>query len=426
MKEILHVIQREYLTRVGKKSFILGAILTPVLFISIIIFPTIWTNQNTNKSTANKIAVYDPQGIAKNILKPYTLTYINEQEFVNARSLVADKQFDEIIAIRYDTVQNSISIKDYYSTVSSDLVNNMKTGLERIIVGNELVPYKIKDIELLLAGADKKIEIEPIPIENNTYQVNKDNRINRALCYVFALTIYVLIFLFSSQVMQGVLEEKTNRIVELIITSISPVKFMVGKIIGIALLGFTQIAIWFLINYLFIILISIGTSSIQMNQFVSGSINEAAVSHIMNSISQINIEYLLLIFVIYFIMGYFLYSSLFAALGSFGSSTEELQQFSLLITSPLTLSILVLTSTTSDPNGPVSYFLSMLPFTAPIIMPVRIVYGAPFYEVAISLLILLITIVAIMYISGKIYRMAILYTGKKVTFRDIKYWLINK
>jgi ABC-2 type transport system permease protein len=236
-----------------------------------------------------------------------------------------------------------------------------------------------------------------------------NNQFQHFLCMALGTGIYLCIFLFSSQVMRGVLEEKSNRIVELIITSISPVRFMTGKIIGIALLGLTQIACWLLVMY-------------GVTYCLSG---DSATGLIGGFMDRIDFRVIIPAFLFFFIGGYLLYSSVFAAIAAAANHNDDIQQVTLIVTIPLILSVIVLSSAINTPDSSLVYWFSIIPFTSPVVMMGRMAYGVPFQDVLLSILLLAATVVLMIWISGKVYRMAILYTGKKVSMKEIISWISN-
>lgn len=422
MKEIISIIKREYWIRLRSKSFLLGAFLTPIFFSFIIFAPTFFTQSQDDKKRT--IGVVDQFGLIKHELKntKYIIEDIGPKSTDEIKSLIEAQKYDGIINVINNDLIEKTSIQYYYQkSFDAVLVNQVELATEKKILNEKLKTYGIDDISIIISNIKHVSQIQSIEVESQNAKI-VNNKYKRPLCFVLGLTIYILIFLFSSQVMQGVLEEKSNRIVELIITSVSPIKFMIGKIVGIALLGFTQIIIWVVVSYFIIFILSFDMTSLDSNFLINKQIDKEQIYSILNSLDQINFDIIVFSFIMFFITGYLLYSSMFAAIGAAGNNTEELQQLSLIITTPLILSIIILTSTVNEPNSSLSVLFSMIPFTSPIIMMARVVYGVPFYEVILSVIILLITILAVMWFSGKIYKTAILYTGKEMSLKNIILW----
>jgi ABC-2 type transport system permease protein len=271
-----------------------------------------------------------------------------------------------------------------------------------------------------------------VSIENIRVSAEKSQTVSakhqQPLCMALGATIYMLILLFSSQVMRGVQEEKSSRIVEIIITSVSPVKFMSGKIIGIALLGLTQIVCWVALMYSFSVFLSFFSdvsASGTTNNFLNRHISPEDVEQILNNMNQINFNTIIPAFLFFFIAGYLLYSSVFAAIAATANHSDDIQRITMIVTLPLIMAILVLTNTVNSPDSSISYWFSIIPFTSPIVMMGRIVYGAHIQDILLSVGLLVVTVAFIMWLSGKIYKIAILYTGKKITGKEILSWIIN-
>ena len=414
MNKITTIIKREYLTRVRTKSFILTSLLVPVFLSLVFILPALLAKMNDNES---RIALAGYSEWVKNGIEntEASVEFINDVSVDGIKALMNEQVWDGVFYIPAIDSMGTVQIQYYYTKQPNwSFFGQIESVAEKALLNNRLRTYGVDNINTIVAEAKNDTRIELIKIDakegesiNYQYQI--------ILSITLGITIYLLIFLFSSQVIQGVMEEKTNRIVELIITSVSPVKFMIGKILGIALLGLTQIVIWIVTGSILSVFRNslTGGSSIdfdQINQIVSG-INQAGIGNIIVS------------FVVFFIAGYLLYSSMFAAIGSIANHNDEVQQILAIITSPLILAMLVLSGVVTNPDSAVAYWFSMIPFTSPIVMMARIIAGIPLYEALLSLLILIATVFVIMWISGKIYKVTILYTGKKVRLKDIITWV---
>ncbi len=261
--------------------------------------------------------------------------------------------------------------------------------------------------------------------------------------FVGAILIYIFIFLYGVQVMRGVIEEKTNRIVEVIISSVRPFQLMMGKIVGIALVGLTQFLLWTILTftiYTITYTVFLGKvdnkieqiEKIKQSQLEKGPFNapeeikkmdSSEVIQIMRGLKQIDFVALFLCFVFYFIAGYLLYGALFAAIGSAVDNEADTQQFMLPVTVPLILSFIVAQSIMQNPEGALSFWFSVIPFTSPVVMMVRLPLGVPIWQLATSMLLLAAGFIATTWLAGKIYRTGILMYGKKITYSEILKWL---
>ena len=426
MNELLHVIKREYMTRVRTKSFILITLLTPLFLSLIFLLPVYFASQHEDYKNL-KIGFLDTTHSLSNVfnnseLEVETLDYKTLEELKN---MVLSNQLEGVVYIaNSDSTGTTVQ---YYSRKQPSifLQNQIKSATEKVILNDQLAVYGIKDIDAIISSVKKSITVESVKVGIEENQI-VNSQFHRSLCMALGLIIYLFVFLFSSQVMRGVLEEKTNRIVELIITSISPVKFMTGKIIGIALLGMTQIVCWLVIMYGFTFLLSncSDLSSIgSMGNSINQRISQEDINQIINNLNQINFNVIIPAFLFFFFGGYLLYSSLFAAIAATANHSDEIQQVTTLVTIPLILAVFVLTNTINSPDSSLSYWFSIIPFTSPIIMMGRVVYGAPVQDILFSMFLLTATVTFIIWLSGKIYKTAILYSGKKVTIKELLSWV---
>jgi ABC-2 type transport system permease protein len=341
------------------------------------------------------------------------------------KQLVTTDQLDGVVHIL--NIDSARIFVQYYSSKQPSvfLINQIKSSIEKSILKDKLSIYGIDDIYSIFNVIKNSIEIETIKVGVEKNQI-VNNEIQRPLCMVFGLTVYMFIFLFSSHVMRGVLEEKSNRIIELIITSISPVKFMAGKIAGIALLGLTQIVCWITIIYGVVFFLSNGSDILSINDtnsFVNQKISQEEINKILININQIDFSLILPAFFFFFIGGYLLYSSVFAAIAAAANHSDEIQQITLIVTLPLILSVIVLSNTINSPDSTLSYWFSIIPFTSPVVMMGRIVYGVPVKDISLSISLLVVTVFIIIWLSGKVYKTVILFSGKKITGKEILSWV---
>ena len=428
MSELFHVVQREYITRVRTKSFIIITLLTPILLMALFLLPAYLATKHENYESI-RIGIIDNSHSLKNAFSEseFRIEILETETIDDINNLIIKGKYEGIAHV--DNSDSTTTKVKYYSVKQPSvfLVNKIKSTFQKARLNESLLVYGVQNVDSIINASNKSVLIENVKIGSDT-SYGTDNNLKRTLCLAMGTTIYLFIFLFASQVMRGVTEEKSNRIVELIITSISPFKFMAGKIIGIALLGLTQIIVWIGMLYLISFVLSgfTDTSSVNMNNgFLSQRINPEDINSILNNINSIDFNVIIPTFVFFFIVGYLLYSSIFAAIAASVNSGDELKQITLIVTAPLILSVLVLASTTTNPDSALSFWFSIIPFTSPVIMSGRIIYGAPFQEVLLSAFLLIITTIGIIWLSGKIYKSAILYAGKKISFSDLTKWIKN-
>jgi len=434
MNRTFLVIQREYLSRVRKKSFIIMTLLSPLLialFYGLIFYFTL--NRNIGES-AKEILVVDQTGIFSNKLKGNDVIKFrfddNQSDFTNIEKNISPELFGVL-----EISASQDSLKPIAKLFSKESASLSTISLIESQLNNEL-----RNIELKKLGIDKSLisQVEKIKVDfqnakiNEEGSVNDSAEINTALGFICAFLIYMFIFLYGVQVMKGVIEEKTNRIVEVIISSVKPFELMIGKITGIALVGLTQFVLWILLAIVFIIPVSsfvielTGFSATDISQLSSGQVKESG-SAVWDIINQIDFVKILSLFLFYFLSGYLFYGALFAAVGSAVDSETDTQQFMLPITLPLIFSLVLAQSLVmNDPNGSVAFWLSVLPLTSPVVMMVRIPFGVPVYQLIISFVLMIAGIVFVVWLASRIYRIGILSYGKKPSYKQLWKWLFVK
>ena len=305
--------------------------------------------------------------------------------------------------------------------------------------------YNIENLDQIMKNVDTKVSVQTKKIGDTGEVEDTSTGIAMALAYIGGLLMYMLVFIFGSQVMRGVIEEKTSRVVEVIVSSVKPVELMMGKIVGIALVGLTQFLIWvFLTMGIFTVLKSTVlktenltevsqnmTKSIlseeqqQMAQEQSASVNPDMAEFQQLFTSALNQPWGLIIlsFIFYFVTGYLLYASLFAAIGSAVDNETETQQFMLPVTIPIILGLMVAMGTMQNPESSLSFWCSLIPLTSPVVMMARIPFGVPYWQLGLSMVLMVVTFVAFVWMAAKIYRTGILMYGKKSSWQEMWKWL---
>lgn len=445
MKKILLIIKREYLTRVKKKSFIILTILGPVLMAALMIVPVFIAKMSDERS---KIIVLDENGIFYNKLESNPdISFNYTDEYIESLKTSYIKQgYDGILYIPKNSIPNRaylFSKKQLGLGVKSHIQNTMKYNLDNFFM-DQL--YHINRDSLKAIEENTKIMIEQRKISENGIEEESSTELSTILGILSSIIIYFFIFMFGSLVMRGVIEEKTSRIIEVIISSVRPFQLMMGKIIGIALVGLTQFLLWVVFTFAIITVFKTtmpeyfnsskpdtaviqNASLAQSNQVIDTSINKTQnpeVMKIIESVKAIDFTTMILMFVFYFIGGYLFYASFFAAIGSAVDNEADTQQFVLPITAPLIFGIIMAQFVTNSPNGQIAFWLSIIPFTSPIIMMVRIPFGVPINEIILSMSLLIFGFIASTWLAAKIYRTGILMYGKKPSYKEIWKWLKYK
>ena len=427
------IIEREYLTQVKNKKFIIITLLIPFLIVGGGLFISFLANYNSD--SIKNISVVDNSGVLENsLLSSETITFsfledLNEEE---AKLISQDRNDDGLIfipkiesATNIDYVALSESIKFISEEAPTiTMINSIESKLEEILTNLNYtsVGLDVNTIE------ESKIYLS---IFQESFEGEETTKIDSGMKVIFGLILglllYMFVFVYGSMILRSVLEEKTSRIVEIIISSVKPTQLMLGKIIGTSLVAFTQIFIWIALSLAISTLASsfMGVSSSELN---SVDLNDAQVASVLDSaltaIFNLPLLNILIAFILFFISGLFLYGSLFAAVGAAVDSETDANQFMLPLSMPLIIGLYVgMFTVQEDPSGTIPTIFSHIPFTSPIVMMMRIPYGVPIYEQLISLSILVATFFAIVWFAAKIYRVGILMYGQKPSYKDLYKWL---
>ncbi len=432
MDKILLVIQREYLARVKKKSFLIATLLTPLIFPAIMgVFVWIATQEKENQSLRIIEVIDETDLFFMESSEQYAFTSsVDDPE--EAKKMVQEGERYGFLHIPKIDLEDPKGIQFYgIENPSLSLMGYLESALKR----------KIEDQKLYQQGIDPKIlkdirtdiAIQSITLGEEGEEKVNDATVNYALGFLSGILIYIFIFVYGNQIMQGVIEEKSSRIVEILVSSLKPFQLMMGKIIGIGAVGLTQFLIWVvLIGALSSIVM--GVLGMQMPQqqavelanpeFAQASPDVGEVAQILQVVQGIDFVTLVLSFVIYFLGGYLLYGALFAAVGSAVDAPSDAQQFMFPITIPLIVAYMGLfVFVLQEPNSTTSFWLSIVPLTSPIAMMGRISYGVPFWELALSIGLLILGFLFTTWLAGKIYRIGILMHGTKPTYKILWKWI---
>jgi ABC-2 type transport system permease protein len=436
MKKIALIIQREYLSRVKKKSFIIMTFLGPLLIAAMYAFAIFLAVNSEGLSDKKKIVVCDETNTLSNIIKS-NAQY--EFEF-SSLSLASLKN-------NFDSSGNSYLLYIPQKSINFEgvqLYSDKQPSLAIVKYIEDQLENTLSDQKLAAKGISKKIISEldfNLNIETIRFTDEGEQDGNTSVSYMIgmfsSILIYMFIFLYGVQVMRGVIEEKNNRIVEVLISSVKPFQLMMGKIVGIALVGLTQFALWVILTSAITGIIGQKFAqdksklmSIEKTVDTSNSDKSdpaIAAGEVLNALSTINYPLVIGCFLFYFLGGYLLYSALFAAIGSAVDSESETQQFMMPVTIPLIFSFIISTSTVvNNPDGPVAFWLSLIPLSSPIVMMVRLPFGVPTWEIITSMLLLIAGFFGTVWLAAKIYRTGILMVGKKTSWKEIGKWLFYK
>jgi len=446
MNKLFLIIQREYFSRVKKKSFLIMTILGPLLMAGVMIVP-VWLAMRDK--TEHQIFVLDHSGLFIDKIpntKEVKFTY-GTGTIESAKVKLKDGPFDLVMEIDIETL-NALKATPflYYKTQPGIAVEQYITNT----MENILFDYRLQGDSIDVTKIDKArrpVEIITLKVKEDGADEKTNTELNMGVGMFFGIAIYFMIFLYGSQVMRGVIEEKTNRIVEVIVSSVKPFQLMLGKIIGVALVGLTQFILWIVLTTVIYVGITstvfknqIQDTLTQNNQIEKVMKNDIlSQSHKMEKVGTpnevidmfnfadgLNLPVLITCFAFYFLFGYLLYAALFAAVGSAVDSEADTQQFILPVTIPLILSFVIAQAIMSSPNSSMAQFFSIFPLTSPIVMMVRLPFDVPVWELALSMFMLVVGFLFFTWMAGKIYRTGILMYGKKTTWKELGKWLFYK
>ncbi len=431
MNKTLLIIQREYITRVRKKSFIIFTLLGPVFFLLISLLPILISN--ANKSDQH-ILVKDNSGLIPALPDTAGLYFTYKYQSIPVNTLKTD----------YSTIGEGYDAFLYIPAMQPDapygieIYSNEQVSLTTKLYIESIIADKLETINLQQHDLDKNILLKLRPkvdIDDKVTSGESQKEGNAAIASAFGFgmgfIIYIVLLIYGTMVMRGVMEEKSSRIIEVIISSVKPFQLMMGKIVGIGLVGLTQFVAWgFLITILNIIigvLFAGQLSDLQQVSASGGEVEMNAITEAMQSMQNIPIGYYLSMFIIYFLGGYFIYASLFAAIGSLAGDEEgDVQTFAFPVTMLILVSIFIMMAVVQQPHTPLAFWASIIPLSSPIVMPALIPFGVPTWQIVLSIVLLFGGFIFTTFLAGRIYRTAILMYGKKIKVKEVFKWMFYK
>ena len=436
MKNIFLITKREYLTQVKKKSFVILTLLAPVLMIAFAAFITFLFKANESSSTFN---VIDKSGLfVGNLKSDQSIKYVFVPQ-VNEKALTStlkdmdgieglliipelrDNNFDELEKNSKLLINKKIGFETKMSVVAD---------LSRIIKQEKIKKLGISEDQII--NLDKNFDLNTQNVvDNNKADSDLDFGIKSGLSMVLMYAVFMFIIIYGVRVMRSVLEEKNNRVVEIIISSVKPFELMMGKILGVTLVALTQFSIWITMSVVGAVFLNTGFSAMQ-NQ-IPGSEQSAEMiekfdikqtaSEVSHILLDMNYPLIIFVFIVFFLLGYIFYSSMYAAIGSAVDNETETQQFTLFAIIPLMIGMYGSFTIMNNPEGPLGFWLSIIPFTSPVAMIARIPFGVPAWQIALSIFLLVISTLLMIYIAAKVYRVGILMYGNKASAKEIWKWI---
>lgn len=426
------VIAREYLTRIRKKSFILMTILAPLFFVFISILPVLLVNLDTDGDT-QEVAIIDRTGQYASLFED-----TDQYRFVSAdktaeeyKSAGEDQPITALLVINQDLLQDPKAVSLFsFKQLAPGLESYINQTLSSYLTEQKIASYNIENLDQIIRESKVSISVSTYKWSEDGAETSSSSTIATVMGIGLALLSYMFILTYGSMMLQSVLEEKKTRIMEVIISSIKPFELMMGKIIGIGLLGLTQIAVWCVLTtglYFVAQFVFLGSlyspemiTQVQMTQTSAESMQTAF--EVFSVVRGINFFEIVTMFVLLFIGGFLIYSSILAALGSSVSSDEDAGQLMLPVTLLIMVSFYVGMACANNPEGQLAYWASLFPLTSPIVMMVRLPYDVPLWQQVLSVVLLYLSFVGITYISAKIYRVGVLMYGKKPSLKELWRW----
>ena len=451
LRNIKTIISREYLIRVKKKSFLLTTFIVPVLFAAMCILPSVIMLMAKEKG--KEIAVVDQSGIVMSHLqdtKTVAYTDSSDKTVEEMKATFADEGKDALLVISpIDSVTRSVNVASYSSKpLSVDLTEQIRAKINDAVEEYRIAQYDIADLKAIMQDVRVDVPMSTYVMDESGEEKESSFEVPMIISMVLSMIIYLFVMMFCGMVMQSVIEEKSSRVVEVLVSSVKATELMFGKIIGVACVALTQFLLWVVLTLVLVGGFStfIGFDSMMgdpaqaeqmmemtaqmggadMAQMTEALGQDEYLGTVLNTLKDFNWGQMLFAFLMYFTLGYLLYASFYAAIGSAVENEADTQQLQMPLTVPLMLAFFIALYAFKAPDSSLVWWGSMIPFTSPIVMLARIPYGVPMWELGLSIALLALTFVACGWVSAKIYKIGILMFGKKTTFKDLWKWLRMK
>lgn len=445
MNNTLLILKNEYLKRVKKKSFIILTLLVPFLFAGMFAL-IIFLSMNNDKKERT-IAVFDESALFLGEFGDDGYTkyrFVQNEKYLQLKKDLKSSDFYALLYIPQNIYTTNSAQLISEKQLPFEFTEQIERKLSRFIENDKrkkvVEESGIPDLEKQLSNTKTRIKLSTLKITDTGETQKSSSMIAFIASYAMGFIIYFFVFMYGAMVMRSVMEEKKSRIIEVIISSVKPSELMAGKIIGTALVGLTQVAIWIVLGIVTLFVVqgvftpetaqemgqNIMETQSQMNPAMTQAADQDKIMEVLEMVGNLNLPLILFAFVFYFLAGYLLYSSLLGAVGAAVDSEEDSQQMVLPVTFPLILSIMLLFPIAKNPEGPVAFWASIIPFTSPVAMLARVPYGIPTWELLLSMFLLVITTIGAIFAAAKIYRVGLLMYGKKVNIKELIKWLRYK
>ncbi len=448
LRNINVIISREYLTRVKKKSFLLTTFLVPVLFAALCILPSVIMLMA--KEDGKKIAVVDQSGIVMPYLEDNEAVDYTDYSSEPVDSMKASFEglgLDALLVVSpLDSASRTVHVYSYSDKpLSVELKESISSAASRAVEDYRISMYDVGDLKQIMEDVKADVQVLTYTLDETGEEKITSSEVYMVISMVLSMIIYMFIAVFSGMIMQSVIEEKASRVVEVLVSSVKATELMFGKIIGVACVALTQFFLWIVLTIVLVggFSVFVGFDSlmgdpaqteqmldmtaqmggVDMAEMTEMMADEAGLGAVLNTLKGVDWGMMTIAFLIYFALGYLLYASFFAAIGSAVENEADTNQLQMPVTIPLLLGFFIAIYAFNAPESQIVWWGSMIPFTSPVVMLARIPFGVPVWELVLSIVLLAATFVACGWMSAKIYRIGILMFGKKTTFRDLWKWL---
>lgn len=443
-RNIKIIISREYLNRVKKKSFLVTTFLVPVLMAALVLVPVIM--MMTSEEKTKVIAVYDRSGVVGQTLEDTkTIDYVISPDIPvdSLKRNMKELGYDAVLDISEINGQKSVTADlTFVNPMGVEMASNINNRIEDAIEDYRIDSYGIDGLAQIMQDVKADIKLNTYTIGDDGEEKISETGVYAIFSMILGMIIFIFVTMFGSMVMSSVIEEKTSRVVEVLVSSVRATELMFGKIIGIACVALTQFFLWIVLTFALVagasafmgtdilkdkdpveMVESMGVDPAAMEEVMPSEGPAGEISIVLDTIKNMDMGSMLLIFLVFFVFGYLLYASMFAAIGSAVENEGDSSQLQLPVTIPLMIGYFIAIYAFKAPDSAIAFWGSMIPFTSPIVMIARAPFGVPAWEIAVSMVLLIVTFVVLAWLSAKIYKVGILMFGKKTTWKDLWKWL---
>lgn len=432
MNKILIIIQREFLKRVRTKGFIILTITMPFIMAALVFVP-LWLSSIENDEQ-QKVAVIDPTGVYAKALKASKSFAFSAQPVITEEMRSEDSPYDAVVAISGDLVKNNGKVTIYsHKEIPGNMLDYIQSKLNETVQKQKLEATGIAGLNKIIDDVQRDVNMKTVKWSKEGDEQASSTYVAIIVGGIFTLLIYIFVITYGGMVMQSVIEEKTNRIIELLVSSVKPFQLMMGKIIGVMLVGIAQMALWGVMLSIIMTVASVGFGVSQAQSIAAGQPMPSPTMNMSQDTQElltaiVNLPYaeIGLMFIIMFVGGYLLYSSFFAATGASINEQEDANQFVVPITMITLFGLYAAMYSIENTDGPLAFWASLFPLTSPIVMMIRIPFGVPLWQELLSIALLYASAFLMIWIGGKIYRVGILMYGKKPSIKEIIKWMRYK